>query len=211
MNISASWRKSSVNDYVKKNSLHAKEQLNRKHGDPNNLERGRLISEADYKNGAITRLLGKFNVLQKGHFYVKWHLGDIQNCKYIFVNKKNACFYIFGLVVTLVILLASKRENSSQYTITILMLHVPLESNYWLSYCCWRSFALGELCLLGYQIMTLPYRKQSYSSAISTSEKNRTKTAVTNMMKQRNVRCKKIRFSRLDVSYVTTYIFISDG
>ena len=26
----------------------------------------------------------------------------------IFVNKKNACFYIFGLVVTLVILLASK-------------------------------------------------------------------------------------------------------
>ena len=25
----------------------------------------------------------------------------------IFVNKKNACFYIFGLVVTLVILLAS--------------------------------------------------------------------------------------------------------
>ena len=28
----------------------------------------------------------------------------------IFVNKKNACFYIFGLVVTLVILLASKGE-----------------------------------------------------------------------------------------------------
>ena len=47
-----------------------------------------------------------------------------------FQIKKNACFYIFGLVVTLVILLASKRENSSQYTITILMLHVPLESNY---------------------------------------------------------------------------------
>ena len=161
---------------------------------------------------AITRLLGKFNLLQKGHFYVKWHLWDIQNCKYIFENKeKNACFYIFGLVDTLVILLASKRENSSQYIITILMLHVPLESNYWLSYCCWRSFALGELCLLGYQIMTLPYRKQSYSSAISTSVKNKTQTAVTNMMKQRNVCCRKIRFSRLDVSYVTTYIFISDG
>ena len=31
-----------------------------------------------------------------------------------FQIKKNACFYIFGLVVTLVILLASKRENSSQ-------------------------------------------------------------------------------------------------
>ena len=211
MNISASWRKSSVNDYVKKNSLHAKEQLNRKHGDPNNLERGRLISEADYKNGAITRLLGKFNVLQKGHFYVKWHLGDIQNCKYIFVNKKKCMFLhlwtcgYFSYTVGI-----KEREQKSIYNYYI-NAHVSLESNYWLSYCCWRSFALGELCLLGYQIMTLPYRKQSYSSAISTSEKNRTKTAVTNMMKQRNVRCKKIRFSRLDVSYVTTYIFISDG
>ena len=95
-------------------------------------------------------------------------------------------------MVTLVILLASKRENSSQYTITILMLHVPLESNYWLSYCCWRSFALGELCLLGYQMMTLPYRKQSYSSAISTLVKNRTQTAVTNMMKQRMLQKTKI-------------------
>ena len=46
----------------------------------------------------------------------------------IFVNKKNACFYIFGLVVTLVILLASKggggfpSESQSllqRYTITI--------------------------------------------------------------------------------------------
>ena len=88
-------------------------------------------------------------------------------------------------MATFVILLASKREKSSQYTITIFTLHVSLESNDGLSYCCWRSFALAELCLLGYQIMTLPYRKQSYSSAISTSEKNRTQTAVTNMMKQR--------------------------
>ena len=89
------------------------------------------------------------------------------------------------------------------------MLHVPLESNYWLSYCCCRSLAFGELCLLGYQIMTLPYRKQSYSPAISTSVKNRTQTAVT--IKHawwNNVCCKKIRYSRLDVSYVTTYTFI---
>ena len=90
-------------------------------------------------------------------------------------------------MVTLVILLASKRENRSQYTITMFTLHVSLESKYWLSYCCWRSF-----CLLGYQIMTLPYRKQSYSSAISTSVKNRTQTAVTNMMKQRMLQKNKI-------------------
>ena len=44
----ASWRKS-VNDYVKKN-LHAKEQLNRNHGDQNKLGRGKQISVEDYKN-----------------------------------------------------------------------------------------------------------------------------------------------------------------
>ena len=59
MNISASWRKSSVNDYVKKNSLHAKEQLNRNHGDQNNLERGRLPIAADYKNGSNYQAIGE--------------------------------------------------------------------------------------------------------------------------------------------------------
>ena len=44
------WKKS-VNDYVKKN-LHAKEQLNRNHGEQNNLERGKLIFVADCKNGS---------------------------------------------------------------------------------------------------------------------------------------------------------------
>ena len=58
VNISASWRKSSVNDCVK-NSLHAKEQLNRNHGDQNNLETGRLISEADYKNGSNYQAIGE--------------------------------------------------------------------------------------------------------------------------------------------------------
>ena len=48
-----------MNDYVKKNSLHAKEQLNRNHGDQNNLERGRLISEADYKNGSNYQAIGE--------------------------------------------------------------------------------------------------------------------------------------------------------
>ena len=49
--INANWRKSGGNDYVKKN-LHAKEPLNRNHGDQNNLERGRPIIVADYKNGS---------------------------------------------------------------------------------------------------------------------------------------------------------------
>ena len=48
--INTSWRKSPVNDYVKRN-LHAKEQVNRNHGDQNNLERERLIFAADYKSG----------------------------------------------------------------------------------------------------------------------------------------------------------------
>ena len=48
--VNASWRKS-VNDYVNTN-LHAKEQLNRNHGDQNNLERGKPIIVADYKNGS---------------------------------------------------------------------------------------------------------------------------------------------------------------
>ena len=41
---------------------------------------------------AITRLLGIFNVLQKGRFYVNWRSWDIQNCKYIFVNKEKCLF-----------------------------------------------------------------------------------------------------------------------
>ena len=49
--INANWRKSGENDYVKKN-LHAKEPLNRNHGDQNKLERGRPIIVADYKNGS---------------------------------------------------------------------------------------------------------------------------------------------------------------
>ena len=49
--INANWRKSGENDYVKKN-LHAKEPLNRNHGDQNDLERGRPIIVADYKNGS---------------------------------------------------------------------------------------------------------------------------------------------------------------
>ena len=57
--ISASSRKSSLNDYVNKNSLLAKEQLNRNRGDQNNLERGRLISEADYKNGSNHQAIGE--------------------------------------------------------------------------------------------------------------------------------------------------------
>ena len=38
---------------------------------------------------------------------------------------------------------------------SIFVLHVPLDSNYCVSYCFW-SLALGELCMLGYQIMTIP-------------------------------------------------------
>ena len=48
-----------MNDYVKKNSFHVKEQLNRNHGDQNNLERGRLISEADFKNGSNHNAIGE--------------------------------------------------------------------------------------------------------------------------------------------------------
>ena len=48
-----------MNDYVKKNSLHAKEQLNRNHGDQNNLERGRLPIAADYKNGSNYQAFGE--------------------------------------------------------------------------------------------------------------------------------------------------------
>ena len=54
---SSNWKKS-VNDYVKKN-LHAKEQLDRNHGDQNNLERGRLIFVADYKNGSNYQTSGE--------------------------------------------------------------------------------------------------------------------------------------------------------
>ena len=36
------------------------------------------------------------------------------------------------------------------------MLHVPLDSNYWVGYCYWWSLALGELWLLGYPITTIP-------------------------------------------------------
>ena len=59
VNISAIWRKSSVNDYVKKNSLHVKEQLNRNNCDQNNLERERLIFAADYKNGSNYQAIGE--------------------------------------------------------------------------------------------------------------------------------------------------------
>ena len=48
-----------MNDYVKKNSLHAKEQPNRNNGDQNNLERGRLIFAADYKNGSNYQAIGE--------------------------------------------------------------------------------------------------------------------------------------------------------
>ena len=48
-----------MNDYIKKNSLHAKEQLNRNLGDQNNLERGRLISEADFKNRSNYQAIGE--------------------------------------------------------------------------------------------------------------------------------------------------------
>ena len=51
-----SWRRN-VNDYVKKN-LHVKEQLNRNHGNQNNLERGRLIFAEDYKNGSNHQTTG---------------------------------------------------------------------------------------------------------------------------------------------------------
>ena len=36
------------------------------------------------------------------------------------------------------------------------MLHIPLDSIIDVGYCCWWSLALGELCLLGYPIMTIP-------------------------------------------------------
>ena len=97
-----------MNDYVKKN-LHMKEPLNRNHGNQNNLERGRLIFVADYKNGSNhqTSYWGYLTFCKKDDSM----LSDVRETfrtVNIFVNKKNACFYIFGLVVTLVILLASK-------------------------------------------------------------------------------------------------------
>ena len=81
-----------MNDYVKKN-LHVKEPLNRNHGKQNNLERGRLIFVADYKNGSNhqTSYWGYLTFCKKDVSM----LSDVRETfrtVNIFVNKKKCLF-----------------------------------------------------------------------------------------------------------------------
>ena len=120
-----------------------------------------IFGSLEFTNFAIgsrVRILENCNLLEvllQYSFMISWK-DSMKNGFPLFAGwfeSKRHCFAILMLDLSDNL---SVSLRDIMFVTLLFTLHVPLDRYYWVGYCCWWSLALGELCLLGYPMMTIP-------------------------------------------------------